>query len=255
MVAAGAGGRGERGVLTLGPAPLDLAQVYEACEQLSDLDLHLKCLRYRVIAKLALPSSATLTSGKAQAIAKLLPELRTEGHRTLIFSQWTMVLDVLGLLLDHLGYEWRRLDGSTDVGERQRIIDEFNGDPSIDVCLLTTRAGGLGINLTSADTVILHDADFNPAADRQAMDRAHRMGQMRPVRVIRMASAGTVDGTRARARVCVCVYVRRERRPPVASAASRALGRGPTLPPPPSRSQWASLAASAPLSVPAHPSE
>ena len=75
-----------------------------------------------------------------------------------------------------------RFDGQTEVSERQQIIDSFTADRSIPVFLLTTRAGGLGVNLTAADTVIIHDCDFNPAADRQAMDRCHRMGQTKPVR-------------------------------------------------------------------------
>lgn len=130
---------------------------------------------------------------QAARLAELLPQLLGEGHRVLIFSQWTSTLDTLGLLLEHLGIRNLRFDGSTAAPERQRLIDEFNEDETIGVFLLTTRAGGLGINLTAADTVIIHDVDFNPAADRQAMDRAHRMGQLRPVRVIKLASAATVD--------------------------------------------------------------
>ena len=79
------------------------------------------------------------------------------------------------------------------MAERQAIIDEYNETPTITALLATTRAGGLGINLTSADTVIIHDSDFNPASDKQAMDRSHRIGQTRPVRVIRLASEHTVD--------------------------------------------------------------
>ena len=103
------------------------------------------------------------------------------------------VLDILELLLDHLQIRFVRFDGSTSAATRQELIDAFDSDPSIGVFLLSTRAGGLGINLTAADTVILHDVDFNPAMDQQAMDRCHRMGQLRPVRVIRLASARTVD--------------------------------------------------------------
>ena len=77
--------------------------------------------------------------------------------------------------------------------ERQALIDEYNSDTDIFAFILSTRAGGLGINLTGADTVVIHDVDFNPAADKQAMDRCHRMGQTRPVRVIKLATAGTVD--------------------------------------------------------------
>ena len=159
----------------------------------SDLTLHLYCCRYPALRSLCMPAEALLTSGKSAMLATLLPPLLADGHRVLIFSQWTSTLDTLGLLLDHLNISCVRFDGSTPAPERQRLIDAFNADATIGVFLLTTRAGGLGINLTAADTVIIHDVDFNPAADKQAMDRAHRMGQLRPVRVIKLASAKTVD--------------------------------------------------------------
>ena len=93
-----------------------------------------------------------------------------------------------------LGFAHLRLDGNTAVGERQALIDDFNREGSAVFCfLLSTRAGGQGLNLTGADTVILHDLDWNPQLDKQAVDRAHRIGQTRPVRVIRMVTRGTVD--------------------------------------------------------------
>ena len=95
--------------------------------------------------------------------------------------------------MQHLGLGYRRFDGSHSAADRQQMIDDFNEDESISCFLLSTRAGGLGINLTAADTVVIHDADFNPAADQQAMDRCHRMGQQKPVRVIRLATANSVD--------------------------------------------------------------
>mmetsp|Transcript_11755 Transcript_11755/g.32324 ORF Transcript_11755/g.32324 Transcript_11755/m.32324 type:complete len:793 (-) Transcript_11755:13-2391(-) len=108
-------------------------------------------------------------------------------------SQWTNSLDLIEELLYHLEIEYRRSDGAVQAAERQRLVDEFSTDSSIHCFLLSTRACGLGINLTAADVVILHDVDFNPAIDQQAIDRAHRMGQTRPVRVIKMATLGTVD--------------------------------------------------------------
>ena len=96
-------------------------------------------------------------------------------------------------LLHSLGIAYRRMDGAVSPQERQTIVDDFTADVSISCLLLSTRACGLGINLTSADTVILHDVDFNPAVDQQAMDRVHRIGQTRPVRVITLATEGTVD--------------------------------------------------------------
>lgn len=86
----------------------------------------------------------------------------------LIFSQWTRLLDLLEVLMEDLQFSYFRLDGSTPVRERQEMIDAFNADQSIPVFLLSTKAGGLGINLTAADTVILHDLDFNPENDKQA---------------------------------------------------------------------------------------
>jgi SWI/SNF-related matrix-associated actin-dependent regulator 1 of chromatin subfamily A len=86
----------------------------------------------------------------------------------LVFSQWTRLLDLLEVLLNDMGMEFLRLDGSTPIKERQELIDEFNSNQEISVFLLSTKAGGLGINLTSADTVILHDLDFNPENDKQA---------------------------------------------------------------------------------------
>lgn len=107
--------------------------------------------------------------------------------------QWTSSLDVLEEIFFHLDIKYLRSDGAVQAVERQRRVDDFSTDPSIKCFLLSTRACGLGINLTAADTVILHDVDFNPAIDQQAIDRAHRMGQSRPVRVIKLATLGTVD--------------------------------------------------------------
>ena len=151
------------------------------------------CEQHRTIRKHALPSAVLYEAAKARALRELLPSLLAAGHRVVLFSQWTSVLDVIEWLLADLRIEHRRFDGSTEVNERQAIIDEFTTDAAIGVLLLTTRAGGLGINLTCADTVILHDSDFNPAIDRQAMDRCHRLGQTRPVRVLQLCTQGTVD--------------------------------------------------------------
>ena len=123
----------------------------------------------------------------------LLPQLVGNGHRMLIFSQWTRCLDLLGCLMETLGFAFLRLDGSTNISERQDLIDQFTDDTTIPVFLLSTRAGGMGINLTAADTCILHDLDFNPFNDIQAEDRCHRIGQKRPVTVIKMITKNTVD--------------------------------------------------------------
>jgi ATP-dependent DNA helicase len=124
----------------------------------------------------------------------MLPRLRKEGHKVLIFSQMTKLLDVLEDYLQASQLPFVRFDGSTKREERQQYIDEFN-DSSNDlfVFLLSTRAGGLGINLTAADTVILFDSDWNPHQDSQAQDRCHRIGQKRPVVVYRLLTSGSVE--------------------------------------------------------------
>ena len=132
-------------------------------------------------------------SPKLERLRTMLPKLVKEGHRVLLFSQWTMCMDILECLLNSLGMKFFRLDGSTDIKERQDMIDEFNEDESISVFLLSTRAGGMGINLTAADTVIIHDLDFNPTVDLQAEDRCHRIGQTRPVTVYKLVTEGSVD--------------------------------------------------------------
>ncbi|KAL0920289.1 hypothetical protein M5K25_009414 [Dendrobium thyrsiflorum] len=144
-------------------------------------------------AKGALTNEHVLGSAKCQALAELLPRLSIGGHRVLIFSQWTAMLDILEWALEVIGVTYRRLDGSTQVTERQTIVDTFNNDPSIFACLLSTRAGGQGLNLVGADTVIIHDMDFNPQMDRQAEDRCHRIGQAKPVTIYRLVTKGTVD--------------------------------------------------------------
>merc|ERR1711981_996659 len=111
----------------------------------------------------------------------------------LIFSQFTMLLDVLEQYLRIRGHKFLRLDGSTPVQDRQALIDKYNTDTTIFIFILSTKAGGLGINLTAANTVILHDLDFNPYNDEQAEDRCHRVGQTRPVRVIRFISEETIE--------------------------------------------------------------
>jgi Superfamily II DNA/RNA helicases, SNF2 family len=117
----------------------------------------------------------------------------SEGHRVLIFSQWTRCLDLLGCLMDAMNFRFLRLDGQTTISERQYLIDQFTNDTNIPVFLLSTRAGGLGINLTAADTCILHDLDFNPFNDIQAEDRVHRIGQKKTVTIIKMITENTVD--------------------------------------------------------------
>uniref|UniRef100_A0ACD5UUC2 Uncharacterized protein n=1 Tax=Avena sativa TaxID=4498 RepID=A0ACD5UUC2_AVESA len=141
----------------------------------------------------ALKDEHVFGSTKCQVLAELLPSLANDGHRVLIFSQWTTMLDILEWALEVIGITYRRLDGGTPVIERQTIVDTFNNDRSIVACLLSTRAGGQGLNLIGADTVIIHDMDFNPQMDRQAEDRCHRIGQQKPVTIYRLVAKDSVD--------------------------------------------------------------
>ncbi|WAR17517.1 DDM1-like protein [Mya arenaria] len=131
--------------------------------------------------------------GKMLVLDQMLMELHKDGHKVLIFSQFTTMMDILGDYLYMRKIEHCRLDGNTKVEDRQIAMDEFNTDPDKWVFLLSTRAGGLGINLIGADTVIIYDSDWNPQNDLQAQDRCHRIGQTKPVMVYRFVTANTID--------------------------------------------------------------
>ena len=140
------------------------------------------------------PEELVEQCGKLALLQRLLDRLKARGHKVLIFSQMTKMLDLLESYLDQRGERACRIDGSIAWQERQANIKDFNADPKTWLFLLSTRAGGLGINLTAADTVIIYDSDWNPTADLQAMDRCHRIGQTRPVLVFRLATANSVEG-------------------------------------------------------------
>ncbi|XP_047029911.1 SWI/SNF-related matrix-associated actin-dependent regulator of chromatin subfamily A containing DEAD/H box 1 homolog [Helicoverpa zea] len=159
---------------------------------LSDFQIHQLTLQHDCIRSFGLPDHLILDSGKFQKLDEMLPRLKAGGHRVLIFSQFTMMLDILEPYLTIRRHRYLRLDGSTAVTDRQELIDQYNNE-DIFVFLLSTKAGGLGINLTAADTVIIHDIDFNPYNDKQAEDRCHRMGQTRPVTIYRLLSCGTIE--------------------------------------------------------------
>jgi DNA helicase INO80 len=132
-------------------------------------------------------------SSKMKILLKLLIQLKKENHRVLVYSQMTSMLDILEDFLSAHSYKFVRLDGSYGLDARQEMVDAFQNNHTIFVFLLSTRAGGLGINLTSADTVIFFDSDWNPTIDRQAMDRSHRIGQTKPVTVYRLVTSNTVE--------------------------------------------------------------
>lgn len=131
--------------------------------------------------------------GKLQALDRLLRRLEAGGHRALIFTQMTKVLDILEQFLNIHGHKYLRLDGATKVEQRQILTDRFNHDTRILCFILSTRSGGLGINLTGADTVIFYDQDWNPAMDKQCQDRCHRIGQTRDVHIYRLVSEHTIE--------------------------------------------------------------
>lgn len=131
--------------------------------------------------------------GKLQTLDRLLRKLKSNQHRVLIFTQMTKMLDVLEAFLTHHGHIYLRLDGSTRIEQRQILMERFNGDKRIFVFILSTRSGGVGINLTGADTVIFYDSDWNPTMDAQAQDRCHRIGQTRDVHIYRLVSEKTIE--------------------------------------------------------------
>lgn len=131
--------------------------------------------------------------GKLQSLTLLLRQLKTDNHRVLIFTQMTRMLDVLEAFLNYHGHIYLRLDGTTKVEQRQILMERFNEDRRIFVFILSTRSGGVGINLTGADTVIFYDSDWNPTCDAQAQDRCHRIGQTRDVHIYRLISEKTIE--------------------------------------------------------------
>jgi ATP-dependent DNA helicase len=152
------------------------------------------------------PQLLVRASGKFALLDRMLTRLFKDGHQVLIFSQMTKVLNIIEDYLAFRNWKYCRIDGSTNIDDRQKAMDVFNAEKTAGVngtinqrddrhfvFMLSTRAGGLGINLTSADTCIIFDSDWNPHADSQAMDRCHRLGQTRPVAVYRLLTCNSVD--------------------------------------------------------------
>ncbi|KAM9455793.1 SWI/SNF-related matrix-associated actin-dependent regulator of chromatin subfamily A containing DEAD/H box 1b isoform 2-T2 [Clarias gariepinus] len=171
----------------------DPALIEEDMAVMSDFELHRLCQQYTALHEHQLTTEQLLDSGKLHLLTPLLTNLKEQGHRVALFSQFTMMLDILEVLLKHHKHRYIRMDGSTPMSDRIVLIDQFNTDRDIFVFLLSTRAGGLGINLTSANIVILHDIDCNPYNDKQAEDRCHRVGQTRNVKVIKLISKDSIE--------------------------------------------------------------
>ncbi|ELU03433.1 hypothetical protein CAPTEDRAFT_20149 [Capitella teleta] len=132
-------------------------------------------------------------SGKMQVLDPLLRLWKKQNHRVLLFSQSRQMLEILQSYVEERGYVYRRMDGGTPISARQPLINSFNEDPSVFIFLLTTRVGGLGINLTGANRVVIYDPDWNPSTDLQARERAWRIGQLKDVTVYRLLTAGTIE--------------------------------------------------------------
>ncbi|XP_046572869.1 LOW QUALITY PROTEIN: DNA excision repair protein ERCC-6-like [Haliotis rubra] len=132
-------------------------------------------------------------SGKMIVVEALLKLWQTQGHRVLLFSQSRTMLDIMEFFVQKQMYSYLRMDGTSPIASRQQLIDQFNKDPSIYVFLLTTRVGGLGVNLTGANRVIIFDPDWNPSTDTQARERAWRIGQKKQVTIYRLLTSGTIE--------------------------------------------------------------
>ncbi|KAI8384542.1 SNF2 family N-terminal domain-containing protein [Radiomyces spectabilis] len=133
-------------------------------------------------------------AGKFELLDRMLPKLRQTGHRVLIFFQMTQIMSIMEDFLNYRGFTYLRLDGSTKADDRSQLLQVFNApDSPYFLFLLSTRAGGLGLNLQTADTVIIFDSDWNPHQDLQAQDRAHRIGQTKEVRIFRLISANSIE--------------------------------------------------------------
>jgi E1A-binding protein p400 len=131
--------------------------------------------------------------GKLQTLDRLLWQLKAGGHRALIFTQMSRMLDIFEQFLNYHGHTYLRLDGTTRIEQRQSLMERFNADKRIFCFILSTRSGGVGVNLTGADTVIFYDSDWNPTMDAQAQDRCHRIGQTRDVHIYRLISEKTIE--------------------------------------------------------------
>ncbi|KAF8630670.1 hypothetical protein AX15_002818 [Amanita polypyramis BW_CC] len=167
--------------------------VKEDMSVMTDAELQAFCATYKSTRRYLQDDDCYLEAGKVKVLLELLSRYHSEGRKVLIFSQFTQILDILQAVLRYKQIHHLVLTGSTPVDVRQTLVDEFTEDDSIPVFLLSTKAGGMGINLTAASVVIMFDQDFNPHNDRQAQDRAYRIGQKRDVDVVKLISRGTIE--------------------------------------------------------------
>ncbi|KAK6533074.1 hypothetical protein TWF281_007234 [Arthrobotrys megalospora] len=172
----------------------DVNVIEEEMLQYNDYELDKLCKEYPTTLKsFRLQNEEWMDSAKVLALKDVLLKAREGGDRVLVFSQFTMVLDILEKVLVTIDVPFLRLDGGTSVGLRQELIDQFEAEKDITAFLLSTKAGGVGLNLAAANKVVIFDASFNPFDDLQAEDRAWRIGQTRDVHVIRIIAKGTIE--------------------------------------------------------------
>ena len=131
--------------------------------------------------------------GKLNMMIELLKKLKSKGSKALIFTQMSKMLDLFEYVLNLFNFTYVRLDGNTKIENRQIVVQKFNTDPKIFCFIASTRSGGIGLNLTGANTVIFYDTDWNPSMDRQAQDRCHRIGSTRDVSIYRLISEFTIE--------------------------------------------------------------
>ena len=139
------------------------------------------------------PADPSLKSGKLNVLRTILDHWRNNGHRVLLFCQTRQMLNIVEDFVLQRNYSYFRMDGTTPIPSRMALVDEFNTNREIFLFLLTTKVGGLGVNLTGADRVLIYDPDWNPSTDMQARERAWRLGQTRPVTIYRMLTVGTIE--------------------------------------------------------------
>eukprot|EP01132_Coremiostelium_polycephalum_P006184 gene6184-7700_t len=133
-------------------------------------------------------------SSKLKVVEQILPIWKRQGDKVLLFCQTRQMLDIIeDFVCNHTKYQYRRMDGTTSVKNRQTLVEEFNLDPNLFIFLLTTKVGGLGLNLTGANRVILYDPDWNPSTDTQARERVYRIGQTKVVTIYRLVTSGTIE--------------------------------------------------------------
>lgn len=169
--------------------------IFEDMQVMSDFELDRLCSKFpTTLSEYLLPDQAFFGSGKVNKLKELLVDIIEKRHeRLLLFSLFTQMLDILERCLSILNIKFIRLDGQTTVNERQQIIDTFYQDETIPVFLLSTKAGGFGINLVCTNNVVIFDLSFNPHDDKQAEDRCHRVGQTKEVNVYRLITHNSIE--------------------------------------------------------------